>query len=103
MTDESSPGSSRPSGEQDSQPRRFRYDHPDESIGVSIAHAVATVCDVDPLSLEPRLYDVVDPDALETLLASGTGDSDVRISFAFGSCAVTVTQNGEILVGEMAK
>ena len=102
MTDESSPGSSRPSGEQDGQPQRFRYDRTEESIGVSIAHAVATVCDVDPLSLEPRLYDVIDPDALGTLLASKTTDSDLRISFAFGTCAVTVTQAGEILVGEQS-
>lgn len=103
MTEESSPGSPRPTDEQDTQPRQFRYDRSDESIGVSVARAVAAVCDVDPLSLEPRLYDVIDPDALETLLASKPTDSDVRISFAFGACAVTVTQGGEILVGETSK
>ena len=100
MTDKSSPGSSRPNGEQDEQPQRFRYDRTEESISVSITRAVATVCNVDPLSLEPRLYDVIDPDALGTLLASKTPGSDVRISFVFGTCAVTVTQAGEILVGE---
>ena len=101
MTEAPSPGSSRSNGEEDGQTQLFRYDHGDESLGVSVAHAVAAVRDVDPLSLEPRLYDVVDPDALETLLASGSTDSDVRVSFVFAACAVTLTRGGEILIGEI--
>jgi len=101
MTEEPSQGNPRPGGEQDLQPQRFRYDRAEESISVAITRAVAAVCDADPLSLEPRLYDVVDPDAIETLLSSEATNSDVRISFAFGACAVTVSQSGDILVDEM--
>lgn len=79
----------------------FSYDSSHhQSIGVSIIQAVASVSDVDPLSLRPRLYDVVDPDALESLLSAETTEPNVRISFRFGAYTVTVTANGEIFLRE---
>lgn len=78
---------------------RFSHDRPmDQSLSVSIIHAVATVADVDPLSLQPRLYDVIDSDALETLVTSTATQSDIRVTFMFGAYEVTVTQAGEIMI-----
>lgn len=82
----------------DTDTHSFRYDPQEESLSVSITRAVAAASELDPLSLEPRLYDVVDPDALEALVASDPTDSDVRVSFPFGRHLVTVTGAGEITV-----
>ena len=97
MIDDISPGTPAPTDRQPTS-HSFRHDPGGESISVSIIRAVAAVAEVDPLSLEPRLYDVVDPDALEALISSATSDSDVRISFPFGRYLVTVTAAGGITV-----
>lgn len=100
MIEDISPGNSQTSAERrDSQTQRFTHEwSQSQSIGVSIVRAVATVADVDSLSLQPRLYDVIDPDALETLVSSSSTESDVRITFQFGVYEVTVTQTGTIWV-----
>lgn len=100
MTKDLTPGSRRlPTDETDSKGRRFSYDWTEhQPIGVSIIQSVAAVADVDPLSLQPRLYDVLDPDALETLLSSGTDGNAVHVTFAFGVYDVTVTNSGDITV-----
>lgn len=96
MIDDLSPSTASTDGT-DSQRHRFTYhESTDQSIGVSIIHAVASVSGVDPLSLQPRLYDVVDPDALERLLSSAS--SEVQITFRFGIYEVTVTGDGSIFV-----
>jgi len=85
----------------DEQTHSFTHDwSAQQSVGVSIIRAVAAVSDVDPLSLQPRLYDVVDPDALEALLTAETASGSVQITFRFGSYEVTVRRGGEILVRE---
>jgi hypothetical protein len=85
----------------DSQIHTFTHDwSAQQSVGVSIIRAVAAVSDVDPLSLQPRLYDVVDPDALKALLTAETASSSVEITFGFGSYEVTVRKDGEIIVRE---
>lgn len=100
MIEEISPTTSQTSTDStDAQTYRFSYDRKtSQSLSVSIIRAVATVAGVDPLSLQPRLYDVVDPDALETLVTSNTAHSNVQVTFEFGAYRITVTQNGEIIV-----
>jgi len=98
MRDDSTPGRHESTDRSDARTHQFRHDPQEQSITVSIIRAVATVSAVDPLSLEPRLYDVVEPDALETLLAADPTSDDVRVSFPFGSYTVTVTGGGEIVV-----
>lgn len=100
MIDDSTPGKRAPTDRPDARTHEFEHDPQDQPITVSIIRAVATVSAVDPLSLEPRLYDVVEPDALETLLAADPTSDDLRVSFPFGSYTVTVTGAGEILVRE---
>jgi len=100
MTDEITPDTfEQPVDELDEQRHTFSYDRSEpHSVGVAIIRAVASVSDVDALSLEPRLYDVIDPDALERLLSGGQADGMVQISFEFGQHLVTVTNNGKLVV-----
>lgn len=102
MIEDISPGNSQsPTDETNVETHQFSYDRSDsQSIGVSITRAVASVSGVDPLSLEPRLYDVIDPDAVETLLSSEKATGDVQITFCFGSYTVTVSRDEEIIVQE---
>ncbi|PGF16394.1 hypothetical protein CP556_09885 [Natrinema sp. CBA1119] len=60
---------------------------------------VATAIGSDPLHLQP-LYDSIDPEALDGLLEPKVGQSrtDVRITFRFEGCDVTVSANGETIV-----
>jgi len=99
MIDDISPGTTEPTDRQTTSDS-FHHNPGEQSISVSVIRAVAAVSEVDPLSLEPRLYDVIDPDALEALVSSDTADGDVRISFPFGRYLVTVTGTGGITVRE---
>lgn len=101
MIQNTSPNSSLAIDETDPAVHRFSYDQSDrQSICVSITQAVASVSGVDPLSLRPRLYDVIDSDALETLLSNATSRPNVRLSFSFGAHTVTVTGDEDIFVRE---
>lgn len=100
MIEDTSPGASRtPSDVTDAQIHRFRYDQSsDQSITVSVINAVASVSGVDPCALQPRLYDVIDPDALERLFTTGSAGGNVRVMFQFGNAEVTLTQAGGLIV-----
>ncbi len=100
MTDDHTPGSfGQPVDEPDQRVQRFSYDRSDpQSIGPAIIQAVASVAAVDALSLQPRLYDVIDPDALERLVGDKQSESVVQVTFEFGEYIVTVTNNSELLV-----
>lgn len=52
----------------------------------------------DPTDLEP-LFDVVDPDALESLFEPGPTDGPrpLSISFRYGGCRVSVSRTGEVI------
>lgn len=68
-----------------------------EEIATAVVSAVAEADETDPMELVPKLYEFVDPDALERLVAT---DGDVRISFAaFGYC-VTVSGEGQVDVAQ---
>lgn len=100
MTDDHTPSTfEQPVDETGGRIQRFSYDGSEpQSVGIAIIQAVASVADVDALSLEPRLYDVIDPDALERLVSDGRSERSLRISFEFGQYLVTVTNGNELLV-----
>jgi len=57
----------------------------------AIVEAVAAQDGVDPMELEPPLFDVVDPDALEAILSTGaTAQSEVTITFEWAGYDVVV-------------
>lgn len=61
----------------------------------AILERVAAREGVDPLDLDEPLYGSVDPDALESLLASGSG---VTVRFTYAGYDVTVSGDGRIEV-----
>lgn len=67
-------------------------------VSVRIVEAVAERNAVDPTDLEPRLHDVIDPDALDTLFPAGGGadDSTATVEFTYAGCSVTVDGSGRV-------
>ena len=61
----------------------------DEKPSEGVVMAVARVTNQSPLEMEP-LIEIIDPDALNTLLAS-TGGSDPSVTVSFGYCGCQVT------------
>jgi hypothetical protein len=70
-----------------------------ESLVVTIADAVARAEGVSVENLRPRVFDVVDPDALERLFdpASET-DLEAEVSFQMAGHTVVVRNTGDVLV-----
>ena len=69
-----------------------------DSVCLSVVSAVARAVDTDPSRLEP-LATVVDPDALERLVADGDGGGGERaVSFTMAGCRIVVDAGGDIAV-----
>lgn len=65
-------------------------------ISELIVNAVADAADVGPTELTPPLYEVVAPDALETLFAAdGSRQPPTRLAFEYGDYAVEVTGHAD--------
>jgi len=73
----------------------------DEPLSQTVICAVAAANDVDPLDLDDRLYDCIDPDALDKLFeptASGLGGS---VQFTMSGCHVTAYDDGTVAVDQI--
>lgn len=68
----------------------------DESVSQTVVGAVAEATDVDPLALDPPLYEVIDPDALDRLFDKAR--SEVQIEFTMAGCQVRVHGAGSVVV-----
>ncbi|RXK51570.1 HalOD1 output domain-containing protein [Halorientalis pallida] len=83
----------------DDEGGRFRAtwdpDDPDSLTG-TIVDTVAEARGVDGMELSELLSDVLDPDALARVLASGSGT--VTVSFTLDGQSVTVDSDGTVLV-----
>ena len=66
-----------------------------ESLGHSVVTAVARVAGVDPLSLDPPLAEVVNPDALDALFA-GRPEAAGTVTFEYAGYAVAVHSDGRV-------
>ncbi|GAA0681389.1 HalOD1 output domain-containing protein [Natronoarchaeum mannanilyticum] len=62
-----------------------------------IVDAVAEAEDVEPAALNPPLAEVVDPDALETLLEEPTA-SELEIRFTYRGHEVVVDESGRVQI-----
>lgn len=60
-----------------------------------VIEAIADYADVDPLDFDVPLAEVIDPEALDSLLESNSGDNARRVEFRYGSLFVTVTADHE--------
>ncbi len=66
----------------------------DERVSDAVVRAVAGAEGVDPVDLDVRLYDVLDPDALDRLFR---GDSTVgRVEFTYTGYEVAVHADGRL-------
>lgn len=66
----------------------------EESLGQVVVFAVGEARGVDPADLDDRLYDVIDPDALDNLFTGGGG----TLEFTFAGCQVTVHGGERVVV-----
>lgn len=71
----------------------------DVELSTEIATTVADAAGVDPLDLDP-LYDVVDPEVVETLLETPSVSPESSIRFTYAGFEVTVEGEGDISVEE---
>jgi len=69
----------------------------DGSISTSVIEAVAAVIGKAPTDMEP-LYEVVDPDALDSLVTSLRDAGHGTVLFALAGWEVTVMSSGEIVL-----
>lgn len=66
------------------------------SLSDAVVDALADAEDVDPLELEP-LYEVIDPDALDSLFAPADDDERAgRVQFRTAGYRVEVTSTGRV-------
>lgn len=73
----------------------------DQSVTQAVVAAVADADGVSPVEVTPPLYEAIDPDALETVVASMTSGPDEpagRVEFAYSGYEVVVTEDGEVSV-----
>lgn len=73
---------------------------PSESLSLAIIEAVAEEEGVDPVRLEPPLYTVLDPDALDQLFQSNGNGTDIsieQVTLTYHGYEVTVYSDGRII------
>ncbi|WP_265110103.1 HalOD1 output domain-containing protein [Halosolutus halophilus] len=75
--------------------RRIRYEpSPDEPLSIAAATALARYHDEDVTTASTRLYDYVDPEALDALFAdtcNGTTRSNGSVEFDADGLVMTIT------------
>lgn len=69
-----------------------------ESLSHAVVIAVAEAKGVDPLDLNERLYDCIDPDALDGLFRSTAADTRGTVQFVMAGCHVEVSAGRRVTV-----
>lgn len=70
----------------------------DRPVSVRLLEEVAEREGTDPLDLDPVLYDVLDPDALDSLF--DRSDSSVEMEFTYLGYDVAVDADGRVTVSD---
>lgn len=78
-------------------PNAGRDTDTDAGITARIVSTVAECEGVDPVALDSRLYEAVDPDALAAL-ANASTETQLTISFNYAGYRVTVIADDELVV-----
>lgn len=68
----------------------------DESVSQTVVRAVAEATDINPLALDPRLYEVIDGDALDQLFDEER--SEGQVEFTMAGCQVSVHADDHVVV-----
>lgn len=69
----------------------------EESLSTTVVEAVAARRGVEPAELSERLFEVVDPEALDSLFSDRDG-VDGTITFTYCGYEVTATARGDVSV-----
>lgn len=82
----------------DARTVRYEWDE-SEQPSMAVIEAVAAATGSEPETLPP-LHGVIDSDALDGLMGSGTADDavPVRLSFTYAGTEVTVSSDGKLVV-----
>lgn len=75
----------------------------EEPLSTAVIDAVADAAELDPAELGARLYDQVDPDALDNLFGDrhdGTPRGSGHVSFSLLDYEITVYSDGHVVVRE---
>lgn len=71
------------------------------SVSDTVIEKVAARENVDPTDLDHRLYEIIDPDALDAIFASlgtRTSRSDGHVQFSYCGYEVAITSDGDVTV-----
>lgn len=74
---------------------------PSEPLSQTVVEAVADVTETDPVDLDERLYDCIDPDALDRLFEpvdAATADRDGMVVFTMAGCRVEIQSDRLVMV-----
>lgn len=71
---------------------------PSEPVSQTVVTAMAEAKGVDPMDLTERLYDCIDPDALDRLFATCDRDSIGAVVFEMAGCRVKVESCRAVVV-----
>lgn len=71
---------------------------PGEPLSETIVRAVADTLGVEPIDLDDRISDCIDPDALDRLFRPGTPGPDGLVVFSMAGCRVEVEGTRSVLV-----
>ncbi|WP_129116999.1 HalOD1 output domain-containing protein [Halegenticoccus tardaugens] len=77
-----------------------------EELSTAVVKAVAEAVGVDPLHLDARLYDSIDPDGLDQVFrprGDGTVRTGAQLEFEVAGCEVVVHSEGRIVVTPPAR
>lgn len=77
---------------------QFRIRHDRESdgpIAIAVAQGVAAVTGEEPTDIQP-VYEVVDPDALDEIVAAIREERHGEVQFVLDDCEVTIKASGVI-------
>ena len=69
-----------------------------EPLSHAVVVTVAAQKGVDPLDLDDRLYDCIDPDALDALFSSTGQDACGTVQFLMAGCQVEVSAQRRVTV-----
>ncbi len=73
-------------------------EQPTESIAQRIVEAVATFENVDPIDLSEPVFEFIDPDALDAVVASATADTNLSITFEAWGHDIGVSGDGDVSI-----
>lgn len=67
-----------------------RSDRRQSDVVTRVVSLVAGRAGVDPEQLEPRLYDVVEPEALRTVVETASADAALSLEFQYADFQVSI-------------